>query len=231
MKKILSAIFAIILFICGTVSAKENSPDWIKNLDAAKNANQIFIVAGIGQTTAWISMHEKNSAGNWEQIMSTPGFIGKNSLEKIREGDGKTPVGIFHFNKAFGIEKNPGCAFDYVQVDENLYWSGDTNYKYNQLVDIRDYKNLNKADSEHLIEINPQYKYALNISYNEEGIAGKGSAIFLHCFGTVKPYTGGCVSIPEDKMLFVMKNVKKDCVVVIDYLKNLSPETFAEWKL
>ena len=176
-------------------------------------------------------MHEKNSAGNWEQIMTTPGFIGKNGLEKTREGDGKTPVGIFHFNKAFGIEKNPGCAFDYVKVDENLYWSGDTNYKYNQLVDIRDYKNLNKADSEYLIEINPQYKYALNISYNEEGIAGKGSAIFLHCFGTVKPYTGGCVAIPEDKMLFVMKNVKKDCVVVIDYLKVLSPETFTDWKL
>ena len=231
MKKFLSAIFMIVLLTCGTVFAKENSPAWIKNLDAAKNANQIFVIAGIGQTTAWISMHEKNSAGNWEQIMTTPGFIGKNGLEKTSEGDGKTPVGIFHFNKAFGISENPGCAFDYVKVDENLYWSGDTNYKYNQLVDIRDYKNLNKADSEHLIEINPQYKYALNISYNEEGIAGKGSAIFLHCFGTVKPYTGGCVAIPEDKMLFVMKNVKKDCVVVIDYLKNLSPETFADWKL
>ena len=87
-------------------------------------------------------MHEKNSAGNWEQIMTTPGFIGKNGLEKTREGDGKTPSGSFHFNKAFGIEKNPGCAFDYVKLDENFYWSGDTNYKYNQLVDIREYKNL-----------------------------------------------------------------------------------------
>ena len=79
-----------------------------------------------------------------------------------------------------------------------------------------------------LIEINPHYNYALNISYNEEGTAGRGSAIFLHCFGPFKPYTGGCVAIPENKMLFVMKNVKTDCVVVIDYLKNLSPETFKE---
>ena len=231
MKKILSAIFAIMLLTCGTVFAKESSPEWIKNLNAAKDAKQIFVVAGIGETTAWVSMHEKNSAGSWEQIMTTPGFIGKKGLEKTREGDSKTPVGIFHFNKAFGIEKNPGCAFDYVKVDENFYWSGDANYKYNQLVDIRDYKNLNKADSEHLIEINPGYKYALNISYNEEGIAGKGSAIFLHCFGTLKTYTDGGVTIPEDKMLFVMKNVKKDCVVVIDYLKNLSPETYAGLKL
>ena len=231
MKKILSAILAIMLLTCGTVFAKENSPEWIKNLDAAKNANQILVIAGIGQTTAWVSMHEKNSAGNWEQIMTTPGFIGKNGLEKTREGDGKTPIGIFHFNKAFGIEKNPGCALDYVKVDENFYWSGDANYKYNQLVDIRDYKNLSKNDSEHLIEMNPQYKYALNISYNEKGIAGEGSAIFLHCFDTFKPYTAGGVTIPEEKMLFVMKNVKKDCVVVIDYLKVLSSETFAKLNL
>ena len=231
MKKILSVIFAIMLLTCGTVLAKENSPEWVKNLSAAKNASQILVIAGIGQTTACVSMHEKNSAGNWEQIMTTPGFIGKNGLEKTREGDGKTPSGIFHFNKAFGIEKNPGCALDYVKIDKNLYWSGDASYKYNQLVDIREYKNLNKDDSEHLIEMDPQYKYALNISYNEEGTVGKGSAIFLHCFDKFKPYTAGGVTIPEDKMIFVMKNVKKDCVVVIDYLKNISPETFADLKL
>ena len=44
MKKILSAIFMIVLLTCGTVFAKENSPEWIKNLDAAKNANQIFVI-------------------------------------------------------------------------------------------------------------------------------------------------------------------------------------------
>lgn len=63
MKKIIAAVMMFILMACGTVFAEENSPNWIKNLDVAKNANQIFVVAGIGQTTAYISMHEKNSAG------------------------------------------------------------------------------------------------------------------------------------------------------------------------
>ena len=44
---------------------------------------------------------------------------------------------------------------------------------------------------------------------------------FLHCFGAKKTWTGGCVAIPEEKMLFVMKNVRADCVVVIDSLENL----------
>ena len=72
----------------------------------------------------------------------------------------------------------------------------------------------------------PRISTALNLSYNEEGTPGLGSAIFLHCLGPFKPYTGGCVAIPEDQMLVVMQNVRPDCVVVIDSLKTLSPETW-----
>ena len=228
MRSTILIIFTLVMMMCTTVSAQEMSPQWVKDLEAAKNAEQMVIVAGIGKTTAWISMHEKDKNGIWQQIMTTPGFIGKNGLGKTKEGDAMTPIGVFHFNKAFGIKKNPSCAFEYIKVNENHYWSGDSNYKYNEFVDIRDYPNLNKEDSEHLIDYVPHYNYGLNISYNEDGTVGKGSAIFLHCFGSFKPYTGGCVAIPEDKMLFVMKNVKKDCVVVIDYLQNLSPETFED---
>ena len=112
MRKIFMAIALLISFIfVGQVQAAE-TPQWIRNLPAAKNANQIFVVAQVGEkTTAWISMHEKDSAGNWQEIMTTPGFIGKNGLGKTKEGDGKTPAGIFYFNKAFGIAPNPGVQF------------------------------------------------------------------------------------------------------------------------
>lgn len=204
----------------GKVSAEE-SPQWVKDLPAAQKATQLFVVAQVGEkTTAWISMHEKDSNGNWQQIMTTPGFLGKNGLGKTKEGDAKTPVGTFYFTEAMGIATNPGCRLRYTQADENTYWSGDVNYKYNQMVDIREYPALNKEDSEHIIDYNPHYIYAMNISYNEDGVAGKGSAIFLHCFGGQKPWTGGCVAIPEAKMLFVMHNVQPNCVVVIDTLEN-----------
>ena len=205
------------------VSAAE-SPQWVKNLPAAQNATQLFVVAQLGEkTTAWISMHEKID-GVWQQIMSTPGFIGKEGLGKTREGDNKTPVGTFHFTKAFGIAYNTGCMLPYIQVDENFYWSGDPNYKYNEMVNIKDFPALNKAAGEHIIDYNPQYMYCLNISYNENGTPGKGSAIFLHCFGDKKPWTGGCVAIPEEKMLFVIQNVQENCVVVIDSLENFGGE-------
>lgn len=204
----------------------EDSPEWVAKLAESKNAKQIFVVAGVGKTTAYISMHEKNSAGVWKEIISTPGYIGKFGLGKKREGDGLTPVGTFEFNKAFGIADDPGCSMEYTKVSEDVYWSGDGNCMYNKWVSVKDYPNLDTENSEHLIDYNSEYQYCLNISYNDECIPGKGSAIFLHCFGKLKPYTGGCVSIPKEQMKKVMQYVDKDCVVVIDSLENLSPETW-----
>ena len=222
-KIFLAALFMMSFIFAIQANAQDFSetPQWIKNLPAAKTANQLLVVAGINQTTAWISFHEKDSSGNWQQIMTTPGFIGKNGLGKIKEGDNKTPVGTFVIDRAFGIAEDPGCAMPYTQVDENIYWSGDFNYKYNQWVDIRENPNLDKANSEHIIDYNPHYIYCLNIGYNKENIVGKGSALFIHCFDPAKPYTGGCVALPKDKMKLVMQTIRPGCIAVIDSLENL----------
>jgi len=221
MRKIFLTLVAVILFVAQTAQA-QSSPQWVKNLPAARNSEQMIIVAAVAPTSAWISMHEKNSSGEWEQIMTTPGFIGKNGLGKIREDDGKTPVGTFKFDFAFGIAPDPGCAIPYVQVNNNHYWSGDKNYKYNQFVDVRKASaNFNKAASEHLIDCAPEYTYVLSFNYNAAGTPGKGFAVFMRCFDAVNPWTGGSIAIPEDKMLFVMKHVRPDCVCVIDSLDNL----------
>lgn len=224
MRKIFTLAVMISTLIVGNnfAFAQSTTPQWIQNLPAAQNANQIFVVAQLGgQTTAWVSMHVKDLNGEWQQIMTTPGFIGKNGLGKEREGDNKTPVGVFKFDTAFGIAPDPGCQLPYLQIDENFYWSGDWNYNYNKLVDIRNYPYLNTENSEHLIEYNPHYTYALNMGYNAECTPGKGSALFLHCFGPIKTWTGGCVAIPTEKMKFVLQNVAPDCILVIDSLENL----------
>ncbi len=239
------ALFLALMLICAAAPAEEgsevgaiqlhadiqvvtDSPEWVTRLPQAQDENvkQLFIVAGLGmdKTTATISMHQRDESGAWKQILSTPGFVGKNGLcpdEEHREGCGQTPIGVYRFNKAFGIAADPGCAISYFQVDENTYWSGDPDRQYNQMVDIRDVPDLTMDDSEHIVDYEYQYQYCLNISFNEDGTPGRGSAIFLHCFGPLKPYTGGCVALPENIMLLVMQNVREDCVVVIDTLDSL----------
>ena len=206
-----------------TTLALGASPEWVEKLPEAWDAEQLFIVAAYSKSTAWISMHEKDENGVWQVVMTTPGFIGRNGLYKTVEGDAKTPVGVFRFNRAFGIAPDPGCAIDYVQVDDDTYWSGDSCgcVHYNELVSLKDLPDLDVKDSEHIVDYQRHYQYCLNISYNEEGIPGLGSGIFLHCLGPATPFTGGCVAIPEDQMLVVMRSVKPDCVVRIDTIDAL----------
>lgn len=214
------------------LSELPDSPEWISELGHEKGAEQLFVVAGIGQTTAYVSLHEKDG-DRWKEVMTTPGFIGKYGLGKTREGDGMTPIGDFTFNAAFGIADDPGCSLAYYKVTEDDYWSGDQRdgHGYNRMVSIRDVPDLDTDNSEHIVDYTTHYQYCLNISYNEDCVPGAGSAIFLHCLGPYKPYTGGCVAIPKADMITVMQNIKADCVVVIDSLKTLSPETWDDWGL
>ncbi len=206
----------------------EDSPEWVKDLAAARddNVTQLFVVGGMGmdKSTATVSMHERDAQGNWKQILSSPAFIGLRGLvpdaERI-EGCQQTPIGTYTFNRAFGFAEDPGCALHYTRINTDLYWSGDPREHYNELVDICDCPDLDIEDSEHLADYPFHYQYCLNISFNAEETPGRGDAIFLHCFGPEKPYTMGCVAVPENIMKRIMQEVRPDCVVLIDTLENL----------
>lgn len=209
---------------------EQPSPDWVTALPSAQDpaVSQLFVVAGMGmdKTTATVSMHRRDADGQWKQILSTPGFVGRNGLcpdEAHKEGCGQTPIGVYTFNKALGIAPDPGCALPYTQVTDDAYWSGDMRdgMHYNELVSLSDCPGLDTDNSEHIVDYEYEYQYVLNISFNADGTPGRGSAIFLHCFGVKKPQTGGCVAIPEYCMAQVMRTVRPDCVVVIDTLEHL----------
>ena len=202
-----------------------DSPDWVANLDAAATADQMLIVAAFDETAtdAWISLHEKQKDGTWKMVMTSPGFIGKNGLGKTKEGDAKTPTGVFHFNRAFGIADDPGCQMEYTKVDENYYWSGDAREgkHFNELVNIKDVPDLDTENSEHIADFDYAYQYVLNMGYNAECEEEKGFAFFLHCFRVNRTYTGGCVGVPENIMKFVMQHVKPGCKITIDSLEHM----------
>jgi len=209
--------------------SKDLSPEWVRNLSQAKDpgTNQLLIVAasGMNKTTAKVSMHERDEDGDWIQVLSVDGYVGKNGMVKDserKEGCGKTPIGVYYFTTAFGIADDPGCKIPYIKVTKDLYWSSDMRegMHYNEMVSINDYPNLDKKNSEHLIDYTKAYQYCLNISFNEECTPGRGSAIFLHCTGNNK-YTAGCVAVPKDTMVKIMKRVDPFCVVVIDTKDNL----------
>ena len=206
----------LLLFALPAFAESKKSPEWISELKAAQNTEQLVIVQGTKGSNAKFSFHERdNDSGEWYEIISCNAFIGKNGWGKTREGDMKTPEGVYTFTKAFGILEDPGCPMGYTKVDDSHYWVGDSNSeRYNQFVSTNDYDDFNRKESEHIIDYTLAYKYCLNISYNLDGTPKKGSAIFLHC-QTRNKFTAGCVAIPDSYMREVIRHVKEDCVVVM----------------
>ena len=211
-------IAALLLILCPLLCGAAPIPE--------PEADQLVLVAVSDEGTARISLHERDADGAWTTVFSAPARIGYGGLGKMREGDGRTPCGVFGFNAAFGTRPDPGCAIPYICVGEEHYWSCDQRdgYHYNELVSILDLPGLDTTCSEHLCEIDPEYRYALSIDYNAAGEKGKGSAIFLHCQGE-REETRGCVAIPEEQMLTLLRRVRPDCRIVIGERSALE-ETF-----
>ena len=193
---------------------------WVANLKASQTSSQLIIVSVFNGSYATVSMHSKDVDGYWKDDYSVLGRVGKNGINKLVEGDGKTPTGIFSLHTPFGIKGDPGCPLGYIQVNNNHYWGGGDPEYYNKLVDASTISNYNPAGSEHIIDYGNVYNYCLAVGYNMEQIVGKGSAIFLHCSG--KGATGGCISIPEDKMIYTLRNLRQDTKIIIDYDFNIS---------
>ena len=199
------------------------SPKWVTELDAVKDTDQLIVIAGVDKNTAYITMHDKDKNGDWQQIIATPGFIGLDGLGDANINDCYTPVGTFTIDKAFGLADDPGCQMEYTKVDENYYWSGDPRegMHFNELVNIKDVPDLDTENSEHISDFDYAYQYVLNMGYNSECEEEKGFAFFFHCFRVNRPYTGGCVSVPENIMRFIMQHVKPGCRITIDSLENM----------
>ena len=172
--------------------------------------NQLIFVKYTGRTNAKVCLYQKALEG-WELLLECPGYVGKEGIGKIREGDQKTPVGVFRLTRAFGIKDNPGAGMEYVKLNPYLYWCGDEQY-YNQLIDIRE--KPHDCSGEHLIEFPPHYNYGMFTDFNRECIYDMGSAIFFHCFGP-RPYTGGCVAVSEKDMIRILQKTEPGARICI----------------
>jgi L,D-peptidoglycan transpeptidase YkuD (ErfK/YbiS/YcfS/YnhG family) len=202
---ILRAVFAAVtaVFVTGTAAA-----------DSANNRHdypQIIFVAAEG-TKASVSMYEKKG-DRWAKLFEAQGYVGRNGIGKTCEGDGKSPTGIFDLPSAFGIKDDPGTALPYQKVTEDCYWVDDSDSRsYNKMIMKHDAE-ADWKSGEHITDYPVEYAYAIVIGYNKECIRNAGSGIFLHC--SANHPTSGCVSIPRENMVFLLRHIQPGCVISI----------------
>lgn len=135
-----------------------------------------------------------------------PAGIGKNGFAAPglkREGDGKTPSGLFALGTLFTYGKGVETTMPFMQSTTDDKWIDDPESEdYNRWV-----RGPTSAKSfERLLLKSDYYKYCMVIEYNTHPVEkGKGSAIFFHL--NHEPYepTSGCVAISEKQMLRILK--------------------------
>jgi L,D-peptidoglycan transpeptidase YkuD (ErfK/YbiS/YcfS/YnhG family) len=133
--------------------------------------------------------------------------IGKNGFalpDEKREGDGKTPSGIYRLKTTFGYDESIKTKMLYRQVLADDLWIDDINAAdYNRWVKKRktrakSYEKMRRDDN--------LYKYGIVIEYNTNPVVkGLGSAIFFHVWGGENVTTEGCVAVSEENIIKIIE--------------------------
>jgi L,D-peptidoglycan transpeptidase YkuD (ErfK/YbiS/YcfS/YnhG family) len=209
------AIF-LILFSSAISSAKEsdlstNINPFIKKFIARHTtqigkSEQLIFATNRDASSFRVTIHTlERSKGVWQLVLSPfAGSIGEKgfaAIDKKREGDGKSPSGIFPLGISFGYDPSVATRMPYRQATEHDFWVDDVNSEdYNKWVKGKP----NEASWEKMKRDDDQYKYGVVIEYNTNPIIkGKGSAIFLHVWKRGGS-TLGCVSMPEEMVLKIL---------------------------
>ncbi len=132
-----------------------------------------------------------------------------------REGDGKSPAGLFKLGTAFGYEQNISTKLPYIYADKDLICVDDVNSTYyNQLLHVSDrdniksYENMRRKDN--------LYEIGVVVKHNENNTPSHGSCIFLHIQKNQNSPTSGCTSMSKEslKKLLDWLDYKKEPLLI-----------------
>ncbi|MDQ4090813.1 MAG: L,D-transpeptidase family protein [Actinomycetota bacterium] len=177
-------------------------------LTKAGAAGQAIVVTAdrYGTTTATLAAYERDGAGGWKRVFgpwsARVGTRGLAPPDEKREGDGRTPSGVYGFDFFFGVAPDPGVRFPYRRVTgKSIVWDDDpASPLYNTWVDLD--RQQAGAGPEPMY-VSPAYDHGAVIAYNTARTPGLGSAIFLHVSNGGP--TAGCVSLPAGQLVEVLR--------------------------
>ncbi|HBF35919.1 MAG TPA: hypothetical protein DDW50_01190 [Firmicutes bacterium] len=169
-------------------------------------SGQAIVVIGKTGFRAEMGLYEQKSGG-WSLIKKIPASVGAGGMGKTKEGDQKSPTGIFSLGIAFGLIAQPaGVRYPYVCLTPEDYWVDDSrSADYNRWVHYHDGDQKDWQSAERLCQETICYRHAVVINYNAVREPGKGSAIFLHVWKGEDQPTGGCTAVSEGNMALILQ--------------------------
>jgi L,D-peptidoglycan transpeptidase YkuD (ErfK/YbiS/YcfS/YnhG family) len=126
-----------------------------------------------------------------------------------REGDGKTPAGVFSLGTAFGYASEPlqGLRMPYLNLTASIECVDDPGSKhYNRIVD-RSVIAPDWNSSEHMRNAGESYRWGVVVNHNGTVTGdtnapepGGGSCVFLHIWHSHDQGTAGCTAMSQTEL-------------------------------
>jgi L,D-peptidoglycan transpeptidase YkuD (ErfK/YbiS/YcfS/YnhG family) len=124
-----------------------------------------------------------------------------------REGDGRSPAGVFQIGPAFGYAPGHDTALTYLPMQAS-HWCIDVPASplYNRIVDASEAGADAVAGSTEPMRLDlhadgdQRYRLGFVIRHNDDARAGGGSCIFAHLWGTPGQATAGCTAMHDATM-------------------------------
>jgi L,D-peptidoglycan transpeptidase YkuD (ErfK/YbiS/YcfS/YnhG family) len=128
-----------------------------------------------------------------------------------REGDGRSPAGVFHIGQAFGYAPSVQSKLPYSAMSESDYCVDvSASPLYNRIVNAREAGAAAVAGSTEPmrrdihVKGDQLYKVGFVIEHNSAGKPDAGSCIFAHLWRAPGSPTTGCTAMSEPVMLRLM---------------------------
>jgi D-alanyl-D-alanine dipeptidase len=133
--------------------------------------------------------------------------IGDGPIKK--EGDGRSPAGIFSLSLAFGYAEKTKAGevkLPYIQATAALECVDDPqSAHYNRVIDRASVKAPDWKSSEQMLRQDELYRWGVVVDHNAKGETGCGSCIFLHIWDGPGKGTAGCTAMDAARMEEVLR--------------------------
>lgn len=117
-----------------------------------------------------------------------------------REGDGKSPAGVYTLGYAFGFDDATGLKMPYKKLRDTTECVDDVQSPYyNEVVDRDPAGAASWTSSEKMRTVN-EYERGALVNHNVPAKAGAGSCIFLHIWSGPSKPTAGCTAMRREDL-------------------------------
>ena len=150
-----------------------------------------------------------------------------------REGDGRSPAGVFDIGTAYGYEAaREDVSLPYVQATPELRCVDDPKSRhYNRIVSTADTA-VDWKSAEHMRRQDELYAIAIVVEHNtKQTEPGAGSCIFIHVWRGPDSGMTGCTAMPMDTLEAFANWLQPNAAVVVALPRSEYDALRRSWRL